>query len=103
MFFRLAIKAIKKTRKINSDYYLLSLGIFAAGIGLFIRAFFEWGNILSYGSIVIDLPFSLMIILLSYIVNKKINDNEYLFLSQNSHRKFKQSRLEQSLLNAKNL
>ena len=69
LFFKLGKKAVKKTKEINNNYYLLSLGIIAAGIGLFIRALFEWGNLISYGSIKIDLT------VLDFINNTKLYCN----------------------------
>ena len=79
LFFRLSYKAVKKTRNINLDYYLLSIGITASGIGLFIRGFFEWGNLISYGTIGIDLPFWILIILLSYINANEITASDKIF------------------------
>ena len=76
VFFKMCIKAIRKTKKFNPDYNLLSIGILGAGIGLFIRAFFEWGNLISYGTIGVDLPFWLLMVILSYINIKDISPNE---------------------------
>lgn len=76
LFFKLCSKAIKKTKNLDTDYYLVSLGITAAGIGLFIRGFFEWGNLISYGTIGIDLPFWILLIILSYINQNKINETD---------------------------
>jgi O-antigen ligase len=83
LYFKLCKKALKKTKYINQDYYLLSLGITAAGIGLFIRGLFEWGNLISYGSIKIDLPFWCLLIMLSYIVMSKIDADDKLFFNKN--------------------
>jgi O-antigen ligase len=80
LFFRLSHKAIKKTKDTNLDYYLITLGITAAGIGLFIRGLFEWGNLISYGTIGTDLPFWILIIILSYINMNQINCADKIFL-----------------------
>jgi O-antigen ligase len=65
--------------KANKDLYLLNLGIFATGAGLFIRAFFDSVNILTYGYITVDLPFWILFIFIIYIkVNKtKLLDAKY--------------------------
>jgi len=81
VFFKMCYKAIKKTKNINLDFYLLSIGITAAGLGLFIRGFFEWGNLISYGTIGIDLPFWILLVILSYINLNKINYLDKIFLS----------------------
>lgn len=81
LFFRLTYKAIKKTKNTNLDYYLITLGITTAGIGLFVRAFFEWGNLISYGTIGTDLPFWILIIILSYINKNEINNSDKILLS----------------------
>ena len=66
-FISLGLKTIKKFKNIHIEYYWLSMGITAAGIGLFIRGFFEWGNLISYGTLESDLPFWLIFIILIYL------------------------------------
>lgn len=78
-FFKLCSRAVKKTKDFNYQYYFLSIGITAAGLGLFVRAFFEWGNLISYGTIGIDLPFWILIIILSYITTRNITASDKLF------------------------
>lgn len=67
VFFYLCYKSLKRLKSQNSDYYVLSIGITAAGIGMFIRAIFEWGNIISYGTINLDLPFWIMVCIITYL------------------------------------
>ena len=85
-FISLGLKTIKKFKNIYIEYYWLSMGVTAAGIGLFIRGFFEWGNLISYGTLESDLPFWFIFIILIYlyqipdleISKKMINDNSFL-------------------------
>ena len=64
---------MKKFKGLSNEYYWLTVGITAAGIGLFIRGFFEWGNLISYGTLGTDLPFWLIFIILIYLYQKQIN------------------------------
>jgi O-antigen ligase len=82
VYFNLCHKAIKKTKSLNSDYYLISIGITAAGLGLFIRGFFEWGNLISYGTLNLDLPFWLLLCFLVYIINSDTAKNGKIFSRQ---------------------
>lgn len=60
-----------KSSKKNREYQLLFL---ALGAAFFLRGFFEWANMLSYGQILYDLPFWLIIILmLHFNFNNKTN------------------------------
>ena len=80
IFFRLCLSALKKIRKINNnDYYYLILGITGAGIGLFTRGFFEWGGLISYGTINSDLPFWIIFSIIMYLNIKSIHPDEKIF------------------------
>ena len=72
-YFKLGYITSKRFNILNRNYYLLTLGLIAAGIGLFIRAIFEWGNLISYGTIGTDLPFWLAFIMLAYFYKKTSN------------------------------
>ena len=82
-YFKLGYISSKRFKYFNRKYYLLALGLIAGGIGLFVRAFFEWGNLISYGMISIDLPFWIAFIMLIYLYNNskekkaEINFNNY--------------------------
>ncbi len=67
VFISLSVKTIRKFKNINNEYYWLTMGITAAGIGLFIRGLFEWGNLISYGTLESDLPFWIIFIILIYL------------------------------------
>ena len=67
VFISLSVKTIKKFKNNSTEYYCLTMGITAAGIGLFIRGLFEWGNLISYGTLESDLPFWLIFIILIYL------------------------------------
>ena len=70
LFFRYVnrLKTALKEKK-NSEYYLV-LAIGGAGVGFFIRGLFEWGSLLSYGAIFLDLPFWLMFVILIFLYRK---------------------------------
>jgi O-antigen ligase len=71
VYFRINITVIKKFKELDQNIYLLSLGILAAGIAFFIRGIFEWGNILSYGTLGSDLPFWILVAILIYLNQDK--------------------------------
>lgn len=81
-YFKLGYISLKKYKKLNNEYYLLTLGLIAAGIGLFIRAFFEWGNLISFGTISLDLPFWVAFIMLIYLYNKATSKNNEVLTSE---------------------
>ena len=67
VFINTGVKTIKKFKSSNTEFYWLSIAITAAGIGLFVRGIFEWGNLISYGTLEADLPFWLIFIILIYM------------------------------------
>lgn len=73
VFIWMGFQTMKKFKGFSNEYYWLTVGITAAGIGLFIRGFFEWGNLISYGTLGKDLPFWLIFIILIYLYQKQIN------------------------------
>ena len=68
-YFKFGYITSKRFKYLNKKYYLLALGLIAGGIGLFIRAIFEWGDLISYGTLAADLPFWLSFIMLIYLYN----------------------------------
>jgi O-antigen ligase len=72
VFIKMGFQNMKKFKDKFPENYWLSLGITAAGIGLFIRGIFEWGNLISYGTLGIDLPFWLIFMILIFLYQKKI-------------------------------
>ena len=72
IFFRNCLSALKIYQNKNSRVSLLIIGITASGIAIFVRGMFEWSNILSYGTITIDLPFWILFVIISYL-NKRGN------------------------------
>ena len=80
VYFRLCSNAMKKARNMkNMEYYYLVLALTGAGIGLFLRGLFEWGNLISYGMISSDLPFWIMVSILMFLNMNKINPDEKIF------------------------
>lgn len=77
-YLKMGLSTIKENKNINRDHYLLTLGLVAAGMGLFIRAFFEWGNLISYGTLGTDLPFWLVFIILIYLFIHKGENSKIL-------------------------
>lgn len=78
IFLKRSLNLIKRLQNSNSVYYPLSIGLAATGIGFFVRGIFEWGGILSYGTIFLDLPFWLI-----YILIVVISENTELISKQN--------------------
>jgi O-antigen ligase len=58
--------------KSNRNIFLLNLGIISIASGLFIRAFFDSVNILSYGYITNDLPFWILFLIIIYFNTHKL-------------------------------
>ncbi len=80
VYFKLCIKALKRSKSLfNQEYYYLVLAITGSGIALFIRGLFEWGNLISYGTINSDLPFWIVFSILIYLNMNKINPQEKIF------------------------
>lgn len=78
IFLKRSLNLIKKLQNIDTVYYPLSIGLTATGIGFFVRGIFEWGGVLSYGTIFLDLPFGLI-----YILIVVISENTELISKQN--------------------
>jgi O-antigen ligase len=74
IYIRMGFQTMKKFKYVNSEYFWLSASITAAGIGLFIRGFFEWGNLISYGTLESDLPFWLIFLILIYLYQKPFSN-----------------------------
>lgn len=67
IFFRRSLRLIKMLKLNKGEFYYLTIGLTATGLGFFVRGIFEWGGILSYGTIFLDLPFWLIYILIVFI------------------------------------
>jgi O-antigen ligase len=75
-FFQLGYKNLRKLKDLNKEYYYLTLGVLAAGLGMFVRGIYEWSCLISYGTITDDMPFWLLFILLLYIYFKEIKKDD---------------------------
>ncbi|MCO6472400.1 MAG: O-antigen ligase family protein [Melioribacteraceae bacterium] len=75
-FKTLLRKNINNSPKINNEYRVL---FFALGVAFFVRGLFEWANMLSYGQILYDLPFWLIIVLLLHLTFKEEIDEQKIF------------------------
>ena len=73
IFFRLCYFVLKRLNDGGSEEYYIVLGITGVGIFMFIRGLFEPHNILSYGGISFDLPFWLLISIISFYYMKYID------------------------------
>lgn len=80
-FYKICFKISKFYKNRNSLYYYTSIAIGGIGTGLLIRGLFEAIGIFSYGWITGDLPFWLMIFLLSYL-HKGMCDSNILSTSK---------------------
>jgi O-antigen ligase len=69
VFFRIAIRTIRLHT--NTQYYSLSVALFASGVGMFARSFFEVTGFLTYGFIARDLPFWLIFGIIIYLYQLK--------------------------------
>lgn len=72
IFFKIAISSFKKFR-LNEEYKLIILAIFASGVSMFVRAGIESIGILSYGFLSNDLPFWLYFSILIRFYTKEIS------------------------------
>ena len=75
LFLYFAINTMKRTKKKNYDYYILSVVITGIGIGVFFRSFLEITGYLTYGYITTDLPFWLVFGILISIYQKFQKNN----------------------------
>jgi hypothetical protein len=73
IFFRLCYFVLKRLNDGGSEEYYIVLGITGVGIFMFIRGLFEPQNILTYGGISFDLPFWLLISIISFYYMKYID------------------------------
>lgn len=71
LFLKISFQTISILQKEKKQLYYLSTGIAAFGISMFVRAMFEWGGLISYGTIGFDLPFWLLFAVIIFI-NKKV-------------------------------
>jgi O-antigen ligase len=68
LFIKMGIENIKYFRNVDKKNEYLAIGIFAIGVTYFVRGFFEFGGILTYGFISVDLPFALL-----YLIHANMN------------------------------
>lgn len=74
VFFKIALKTIKKYKNSNKVTYYTVIGLAAAGTSMFVRGFVDGIGLLAYGFITADMPFWLMFISLIYYNLKIPND-----------------------------
>ena len=75
-FFKICSQNLRKLRSFNKEYYYLTIGILASGVGLFIRGIYEWSCLISYGTITSDMPFWLTFVILWYIRTRDIKKED---------------------------
>ena len=73
IFFRLCYFLLNRLNNSGDEEYYIVLGITSVGIFMFIRGLFEPQNILTYGGISSDLPFWLLISIISFYYMKYNN------------------------------
>ncbi len=73
VFFRLCYFLLNRLNNSGDEEYYIVLGITSVGIFMFIRGLFEPQNILTYGGISSDLPFWLLISIISFYYMKYKN------------------------------
>ncbi|MCK9211402.1 MAG: O-antigen ligase family protein [Ignavibacteriaceae bacterium] len=67
IFLKISLSTIKKMKEYDRDYYYLSIGIAGSGFAMFLRGIFEWGGLISYGTINYDLSFWLIFAIIVFI------------------------------------
>jgi O-antigen ligase len=67
IYFYMASKLLYARKKNKDELYLFSLGLFAVGILVFVRSFFEVEGVFSYGYISRDLSFWISYIILAFL------------------------------------
>ena len=82
IYLRIGIKAIKRIKDKSIDKYYIAVGLFAAGISIIIRNFFNSIGLMYVGGIQTDLPFWLIFGILVYFYETSIDHNLRL---QNEH------------------
>jgi len=65
VFFSLAKENLKISKTLNRESYLLNIAITTVGVSMFIRAIFEGISIITFGWVAIDLPFWIVVTLLT--------------------------------------
>ncbi len=73
IFFKYGFKVIKKSKFLDLEYHVISVGIVGIGLGLLCRSFFESTGIFTNGWITRDLPFWLLFSVLIFM-NKKLKE-----------------------------
>lgn len=76
IFLFINFKVLRQNRSNKKNYHIV-VGIFALGIGMFIRSFFESTGLLSHGWIIRDLPFWICFAIITFFyVNRVSNTDE---------------------------
>ena len=70
IFLKISFQTISFLEKEKGENFYLSLGITAFGIAMFVRGLFEWGGILSYGTIGYDIPFWILFSIQLFLYQK---------------------------------
>jgi len=74
VFFKIALKTIKKYKSSNKETYYIVIGLFAAGTSMFLKGMIDGIGLLAYGFITADMPFWLIFIGLIYYYLKNPED-----------------------------
>lgn len=76
IFLKITFELIKNLKNQENRINLIIVGVTASGSSLFVRGFLEWGNLLSYGQIRMDLPFWILFCIILYY-HKKVFIHKY--------------------------
>jgi O-antigen ligase len=71
LYFFLNVKTMIFFKIRNKNLYFLMITFFAAGIGIFWRSLFEVSGIMNYGYMATDLPFWILMIVMTYLFHNK--------------------------------
>lgn len=72
-YFYMSAKLIRMRRSHRDEIYLFALSLFAIGVMVFVRSFFEVEGIFSYGYISRDLPFWICYVVLAFLYKNHNN------------------------------
>ncbi len=75
LYIKLGYKSILYLKNTNQKLYFTMLSITIIALTYFIRGLLEWGGILSYGFISIDLPFWILFIVFAFIYLEYVKSN----------------------------
>jgi len=75
IYFNIGFKAINRYKQSDSENYYLIISLFAAGISIIFRNFFNSIGLLFYGGITTDLPFWLIFASLIFYYKQPVNSS----------------------------